>query len=85
MLADSTWEIWRMAEDNLGFTAVYLNSSVFWDVTQRRLVKTDVSGLLYIDSSETPVLNQRTLPIIPEDGITQLWTIRYRKSYMSVI
>jgi hypothetical protein len=39
MLADYTWEIWRMAEDNLGFTAVYLNSSVFWDVTQRRLVK----------------------------------------------
>jgi hypothetical protein len=28
------------------FTAVYLGSFVFWDVTRRRLFCTDVSGLL---------------------------------------
>jgi hypothetical protein len=43
-----------------------LNSSFFWDVTQRRLLKTDISGP--ISSPKTSLFNNSTLRNIPEDG-----------------
>ena len=66
--------------------AVYLNSSVFWDVTQRRLDyhrrfgtysrTTSPSKMETTRSSETSVLNQGTLRNIPEDRRIKVSKVR---------
>ena len=63
--------------------AVYLNSSVVWDVTQRRLVNNRRFGTTYrshlqgakteaTGSPETSVINQPTLRNVPNDGRIQI-------------